>query len=104
VGRDGEQLPAIANRTAGDRYGFESMTLEALRHLWWLETRPKTDAGECCCPVFDDGSLGFRQRCPVHGGRSRADFARLTALRAEVASRCRVEAGAGGIIGRGGRS
>lgn len=102
-GRDERPRP-VAARAERETYGFEGMSLEELRRLWDSEMAPKGEPGECCCPVFEDGRRGFRQRCPVHGGRSRADFARLTALAAEVASRCRVEAGAGGIIGRGGRS
>jgi hypothetical protein len=41
---------------------------------------------ECTCPVIQTESgppaRGFRQRCPVHGGQTRADFRRSTAERA----------------------
>jgi hypothetical protein len=84
-GRD-VQLPGVANRTAGDDYGFASMSLEALRNLWRVELADKP--GECSCPVID-GVRGFRQKCEVHGGRGREDFRRLTALRMEIISRMR---------------
>jgi hypothetical protein len=80
-------LPAIANRKAGDNYGFAGMSLDALLRLWKIELRDKD--GECTCPVFEGGVRGFRQKCEVHGGRGRSDFARLTALRCEIFSRVR---------------
>lgn len=40
--------------------------------------------GECCCAVFPDGRRGFRQACPVHGGKTREDFAKATADRSEL--------------------
>lgn len=50
-----------------------------LRDEWNRELADK--AGECLCPVFEDGRRGFRGKCPVHGQRTKEDFARLTALR-----------------------
>lgn len=85
------QLPAIANRTESDSYGYESMTLDGLLNLWRVEMLDKP--GECSCPVID-GIRGFRKKCEVHGGRDRSDFARLTALRVEIASRLTAPASA----------
>lgn len=61
------------------------------------ELRCEPKPGECVCPVFDDGRRGFRQACPVHGGRSREDFARLTAERSELFSRLKPPASVHGV-------
>lgn len=84
----GERLvPAFAPRAVQENYGFETMSLEQLQELWRTETADRP--GVCVCRVFEDGKRGFTQKCPVHGGRDRGDFARLTALRGEIASRVR---------------
>lgn len=85
---NGREMPPRAER---EDYGFVDKSLAELRELWALEMADKP--GECVCPVID-GVRGFKVKCPVHGGRDRSDFARLTALRVEIASRCKTPASA----------
>lgn len=59
---------------------------ERLRRQQAVKT-PKD--GECSCPVLPNGRRGFKVKCPVHGGRTREDFARLTRERAELFSQLR---------------
>lgn len=67
--------------------GLRGMSFEDLRAAYLAELADRP--GVCSCPVLPDGARGFRQRCEVHGGRSREDFARITGLRAEMFTRMR---------------
>lgn len=99
---NGKDVPLIGGRVGREDYKFASLSLAELRELWAEEMAPRE--GECCCPVFEDGSRGFRQRCEVHGKRTREDFARLTVLRCEIVSRLRGVVPESGIIGGKGKS
>lgn len=43
-----------------------------------------TDEADCACPKFENNQRGFRNSCPVHGGKTREDFAKATKARGEL--------------------
>lgn len=77
-------------------------TLQEVRQEYklLLADRP----GDCSCPVLDDGERGFSVDCEVHGRRSKDDFAKLTALRAEMFSLVRAPASVRGGVKRAERA